>query len=442
MSVEADVLIVGAGPAGMEAAVEARRSGASVIVLDENGAAGGQIWRGATASGTAEVEPASRQASRTIRRFEQAGIQLLPSTRVVDVPEAAGGLLLALRELPGEPPEPVRIRYRSLVIATGARERFLPFPGWTLQGVYGAGGLQALAKSGFDVRGQRIVVAGSGPLLLAVAAHLRKQGAILAGVYEQASARQLLLFARTLVRDTGKLLQAAGYAFHTRSSPLRVGCWPVEAHGTDRLTAVSVTDGRKCWTIPCDALACGFHLVPNTELARLLGCELAPSGGVATNVGGQTSMPNIFAAGEVTGIGGVEAALLDGRLAGASAAASALERGLGGRRLSLLRARAEHLRRFEAALAQAFALRPELAQLARPETIVCRCEDVRFGALHTQRSFREAKLHTRCGMGPCQGRLCGAATQTLFGWEAPGIRPPLAPVPLRVLMQRTEQEPS
>jgi NADPH-dependent 2,4-dienoyl-CoA reductase/sulfur reductase-like enzyme len=430
---ECDVLVVGAGPAGMRAASEASQAGAQVLVIDENPAPGGQIWRGGEAMHSPR-NAEGRQALRSLTRFGASGAQLLQQARVIDAQmEATGGSASVLSEA-SQGATPFTIRFRAIVLATGARERFLPFPGWTLPGVYGAGGLQALAKSGFSVRGLRVVVAGSGPLLLAVATHLREAGAELVGLYEQAPLTQLLPFARLLAGDAGKLLQGAGYAWANRAMPLRTGCWPLAAHGSRHLESVTMTDGRKRWTIPCDALACGFHLVPNTELAQLLGCTLTNSR-VETDSWGRTSRPGVFCAGEPTGIGGLEAAETEGALAGTAAAAHSAGKTLTPthRQTQWLRERAR-LQRFSLAMARAFAPRPELRTLADADTIVCRCEDVRYSNLHSYSNWREAKLLTRCGMGPCQGRICGPATQTLFGWGAEGTRPPLAPVPVSALL--------
>ncbi|HET9713501.1 MAG TPA: FAD-dependent oxidoreductase, partial [Pyrinomonadaceae bacterium] len=159
-----DVLVVGAGPAGMAAAYRAAQSRARVAVVDDNPAAGGQIWRGE------QAKPASREAQAWFERIRSVEIQFINGARVFQQPRP--GTLLA------ETPEGVReLSYTNLVLATGARERFLPFPGWTLPNVMGAGGLQALVKTGLPIEGKRVVVAGSGPLLLAVAAYLRGRGA-------------------------------------------------------------------------------------------------------------------------------------------------------------------------------------------------------------------------------------------------------------------------
>jgi D-hydroxyproline dehydrogenase subunit alpha len=390
----ADVIVVGAGPAGIAAATAAARHGRSVLLLDDNPAAGGQIWRGGIEAPTRRTnrgENAGRD--KALRNLASSGAVLLAGHRVFDAP--APHTLSALRETAGDA-EAVALQYDQLILATGARERFLPFPGWTLPGVFGAGGLQALVKGGFAVHGKRVAVAGSGPLLLAVAAHLREYGAHVTSVAEQAPMSQLVLFAASLW-----------------SRPAASGL----------LKSVRFTNGAKTWDEPCDMLACGFHLVPNTELASLLGCKLRGDF-VAVDEQQRTSVANVYCAGEPTGIAGLDAALLQGEIAGLACA---------GQKTGPLRARNAAEQRFAAGLETAFRLRPELRRLAAPETIVCRCEDVTYGALSSRTGWTDAKLQTRCGMGPCQGRICGPATQTLFGWTPKSIRPPLFPVPVSAL---------
>jgi NADPH-dependent 2,4-dienoyl-CoA reductase/sulfur reductase-like enzyme len=317
------------------------------------------------------------------------------------------------------------ISYQGLILATGARERFLPFPGWTLPGVFGAGGLQALAQGGFSVTGKRIVVAGTGPLLLAVAAHLRQMGARVTTVAEQASRRQLARFSASLSRQPGKLIEGLQYRAASGGSKYRPGCWPLAALGSEKLEAVRLTDGERTWEETCDLFACGFHLVPNTELAALLGCTLH-EGFITVDDTQQTSIENVFAAGEPVGIAGLESALVTGTIAGLAAAGKLDE-------AKALVPRRKKLQRFRHQLQAAFALRPELLRLAEPDTIVCRCEDVRYEALTSYENWTDAKRQTRCGMGACQGRICGPAAEALFGWQFSSIRPPLFPVPLSAM---------
>ncbi len=401
--IRCDVAIVGAGPAGLAAACRAAESGARVTLADDNPRPGGQIWRGETA----ESRP-------WLRSLQKHGASIVSGAAVFDAP-APGRLALAQED--GLATE---IEYRSLVLATGARERFLPFPGWTLPNVTGAGGLQALAKSGYPVEGKKVVVAGSGPLLLAVAGFLRKAGASVRLVAEQASAKSLARFALSLGRHPSKALQAIRLRAELLGIPYRAGCWVVSAHGAGKIESVTLRQGARVWTEPCDYLACGFGLIPNTGLAQLLGCALSETG-VAVDDFQRTSVPRVYCAGEATGIGGVNLALVEGEIAG-YAAAGREEKSRG-----LFRSR-EANRRFATALENAFALRPELRALPQGDTVLCRCEDVAWGAVRSRPNWRDAKLQTRCGMGPCQGRICGGAVDFLLGWKSESVRPPVVPV--------------
>lgn len=392
-----DVVVVGAGPAGIAAACTAYGGSRRVAIVDDNPAPGGQIWR------------ATENA--WLRRLRSSDVMRFASTRIVGRP--APGVLLAET---GE--SFFEFEYEKLIVATGARERFLPFPGWTLPGVLGAGGLQALVKSGLPIRGKRVVVAGSGPLLLAVAAFLKGRGAKVQLIAEQASAGAVYGFVGRLLARPGKFAQAVLLRANLRGIPYRTNCWISAAHGNDRVKGVTLNSapgGKR--ELACDYVACGFGLVPNTELAQLLGCELR-GGFVSVDDDQRTSVEHVYCAGEPTGIGGVEAALLEGQIAGWAA--------IGAHR------QAEALSRrrdagFSTDLQRAFALRQELKGVATLETVVCRCEDVTLGALRPHGSWRGAKLQTRCGMGPCQGRVCGPAVGHLLGWESDSIRPPLLP---------------
>jgi NADPH-dependent 2,4-dienoyl-CoA reductase/sulfur reductase-like enzyme len=414
---EFDVLIIGAGPAGLAAACCAAEAGRRVGVVDDNPAAGGQIWRGE------QDKPTQPAAAEWLERLRNADLEFLPGTRIVGHP--AKDILLA-----DDDRTLLELKYDKLILATGARERFLPFPGWTLPGVTGAGGLQALVKSGMSIAGRRVVVAGSGPLLLAVAAYLRRAGAVVPLIAEQAPRGRVAKFAAGLLAHPGKLIEAARLKWELRGVKYLTDCWPVAAEGDDALKSVTLRLRGHTWQEPCDFLACGFGLVPNIELPMLLGCEIE-QGKVRVDDGQRTTVKNVYAVGEVTGIGGLEPALIEGQIAGLAAAD---EKDVA---LHFLLTQRRSARRFAEKLEQAFRLRDELRQLPTADTIVCRCEDVRLAELTGHRSWRSAKLHTRCGMGPCQGRICGAATDFLLGWGMDSVRPPLYPVRVEHLAQAT-----
>ena len=404
-----DILVVGAGPAGIAAAVTAAAAGKRVGLVDDNPAAGGQIWRNGAAHQTAARVWLERLAASHVVRYQ--GWRIFDSSsRGVLRGEGKGGF----REFV----------YNQLVMATGARERFLPFPGWTLPNVMGAGGLDAMVRGGLPIVGKRVIVAGTGPLLLAVAAHLTHRHAKIVAICEQAPLRRSVPFVASLLGEPAKAIQGIAYARSTFGSKIYTSCWPIAASGQEKLETVTLQRGKRQWEERCDYLACGFHLVPNLELPALMGCDVQ-DGFVVVDRLQQTSIAGVFCAGEPTGIGGVERSLLEGEIAGFAAAG----------KLDDANNRSQRQKRslgFVRALSAVTELDPRLKELPTDATIICRCEDVPLGRLRDHASWREAKLHTRCGMGPCQGRVCGPATEFLFGWGASSIlsstRPPLFPV--------------
>jgi NADPH-dependent 2,4-dienoyl-CoA reductase/sulfur reductase-like enzyme len=401
-----DVAVIGAGPAGIAAAVAAAKSGARVALMDDNPAPGGQIWRGGT---RASHDP---EAGYWLDQLSKSRVTVMAGTRVF---YAQNGALEAESDHSLS-----QVLYDKLILATGARELFLPFPGWTLPNVFGVGGLQALVKSGLPVKGKRVVIAGTGPLLLAVAAYLSEHGADVLCICEQAPFSQLRAFTLKLAAFPRKLVEAAQLRFRSRLAPYLTSTWSVAAFGQDRLHAVQISDGQHFRKIECDYLACGFHLIPNLELARALGCRVT-DGCVEVSELQETSQPDIFCAGEPTGIGGMELSIVEGQIAGYAAT----NRLNSAKQFLATRAR---YRKVVSAMKKAFALRSELATLAKPDTLLCRCEDVSFEDARKHASWRHAKLHSRCGMGPCQGRVCGAAAEFLFGWTMDSSRPPIFPV--------------
>jgi NADPH-dependent 2,4-dienoyl-CoA reductase/sulfur reductase-like enzyme len=405
--IKADVLIIGAGPAGLAAAVRCGEHKRSVTIVDDNPEIGGQIWRGGP------VTAKSRESLEWFRRVRSSSCISILNGRVILADRLLRRVVVELEE------RVLAITWGTLILATGARELFLPFPGWTLPGVVGVGGLQALVKSGLPITNKRVVVAGSGPLLLAAASFLRKQGAVILTIAEQAPWPRLFRFGAGLLRFPAKLMQSFALRVSLSRVRYRPGCWVTRADGDGRLQRIHITNGRRTWTEECDYAAVAFGLWPNTELASLLGCRLEGNA-AAVDSFGRTSVPGILCAGEVTGAGGLDLSLAEGEIAGhtscgdLTAASHVFQRR--GRALNFARS-----------LDYAFSLRPEVKALADHKTIVCRCEDVTLGRLREAASWRSAKLHTRCGMGPCQGRICGPALNVLFRWQALPVRPPLFP---------------
>ncbi len=415
---QADVIIVGAGPAGIAALLPLLAAGRRVIWVEQSAQAGGQIWRaGLPAHWRTQVEAA----------LSHPLLQCCFGHAVIDAHIETTEQAVSLRLYQPAQPNQVSVQVQApqLLLATGGRERFLPFPGWTLPGITGAGGLQALVKQGWPIEGQRVVLAGSGPLLLAAADTVRQAGGQILLIAEQASRASLLRFAAGL--PAAKAAQATGLAWRLRGIPYRSGTWVQSASGNGRLQGIQLSTGRETWALDCDALGLGFGLLPNTELAQMLGCPLTNDGAIAVDAGMATSLPGVYAAGECTGIGGVDKSVAEGALA----AQSMLGRtGTSRPRRGALKF-AHHLQRH-------FSLHPEVLQLADSSTPICRCEDVSLGQLKAHQDWREAKLQTRCGMGACQGRICGPICESLLGWPTQqnrGLRTPLQAVPLHLLAE-------
>ncbi|MFL6142863.1 MAG: NAD(P)/FAD-dependent oxidoreductase [Labedaea sp.] len=385
-----DVAVVGAGPAGLAAATAASGAGRRVVLLDSAPLPGGQYWRhrpeqppsgAGFAKVTASLDRVDYRAATTVW-FAEPGFTL----------HTSGGPVAAER----------------VVLATGAHDRVVPFPGWELPGVLTAGGAQALLKGHGVLAGRRIVVAGTGPFLLPVATALAGAGAKVAGVFEANHPLRLATRVRAeALLEAGRY--AAGLARHR--VPYRTGHTVVAAHGEVEVSAVTVAGprGRRS-RIDCDTLAIGFGFVPALELAALLGCATHRDGdaNLVVRVDGEqrTSVPGVTAAGEITGIGGAELALVEGAIAG-------------GRTTKELVRRRARLRRFAAALHATFPVPAGWPDALADDTIVCRCEEVRFGAVRAAvtglgaTDARTVKLLTRTGMGWCQGRMCGFATACL-----------------------------
>ncbi|MGI5341112.1 FAD-dependent oxidoreductase [Streptomyces sp. CA-181903] len=457
-----DLAVIGAGPAGTAGAVAASRLGLSVALLDAAERPGGQYFR----SPAPELaEPRRRRPGALPGRSAFAALCARPAASRVDhlaahhvwaVTREDGGAwsVHAVTGPDGDGGEPVRVRARAVLLATGSQERQLPFPGWTLPGVVGAGGAQAMLKSGLVLPGRRIVVAGSGPLLLAVASSLAAAGARVPAVVEAAGYLGYARRPRALAVNPHKALEAAlhGSALLRHRVAVRTRSAVTRVHGTDRVEAVTVTRLDRDWRpvpgtgrrIACDALAVGHGLEPRTELATGLGCATrrTPGGTHALLVDGlqETSVPGLWAAGEAVGVGGWQLAWAEGELAGIAAALR-----LSGRtgtvpaeRLRALRRRRDRLRSFADAMAAAHAPGEGWTDWLTDDTEVCRCEEVTAGRVREAvaglgaHDARTVKLFTRAGMGWCQGRVCGTAVTCLAaaagGGTAQGTVPPPAPV--------------
>ena len=424
---QVDVAVVGGGPAGIAAAVAARGAGASVALIDEYTAPGGQIWRRRFDAPDTRFLPA--EARRRIADFDASGATLLAGRSVWGVPEP--GVLL----LTGG--SPARVRAGAVVLATGAYDRPVAFPGWTLPGAMTAGGAQALSKGQGVLPGKRVLLAGAGPFLLPVAAQLAAGGAKVVAVAEATRRRDWLAAAPRMAAYPGRLVDYARY----RGSVRRIawGHVIVRAEGDGRVQSATIAKAGPDWaptgserTFEVDAVCTAYGFTPSVELARALGCDLHDAG-VAHDGDMRTSVDSVFVAGEVSGVGGSDLALVEGEIAGLAAAGGAVP--------DPLRARRAKLAGFARILADLFDPRPGLLGLATPTTVLCRCEDVTAGAVDDAvaegaTTMAALKIVTRCGQGPCQGRICERLVcERLPEPERFSARAPIRPIPLGVLME-------
>jgi D-hydroxyproline dehydrogenase subunit alpha len=397
----ADLVVIGGGPAGVSAALAAADRGMAVRLLDDSPALGGQIWRGTT---PAPVRAVSRHPR----------VEVDTSTSVIRAGRRdGGGALLMVRG-----PAGVRtVDAPALVLATGASELSLPFPGWDLPGVVTPGAAQALLKAHGVPVGARVVVAGTGPFLWPVAAGLAHAGVRVAALVEAARARSVAPVAANLVRHVPLAAQAARYlgAVTRARIPVLSGRVVIAAHGDDRVESVVIArpDGSRRRELAVDAACVGWGFVPAVDIARGLGCRevahpVRPISAVAVDAAQRTSVPGVFAAGEITGIGGAVMAFAEGTIAGVAAAG-----GVPPPRAVAVRRRAA---RSAAAFDRAYPLPAGWLDRLDPDTVVCRCEDVTWRQVADViadgiADVRAIKGQVRCGMGWCQGRVCGPALQ-------------------------------
>jgi D-hydroxyproline dehydrogenase subunit alpha len=423
-----DVLVVGGGPAGMASAIQARDLGLSVTLVDEQPRLGGQYYR--------DFPPGYLVASRKAQGHRYATGRAL-ADRVLS---SGTGVLLnttvyalgpGWAALDTDEPGPARVEFAVVILATGAYDRPVPFPGWTLPGVMTAGGAQALIKAQRIVPGQRVIMAGSGPLTLAFSAQMARYGTNLIGVFEAARS----IGTRTVARyagawpGNGRVL-AEGLAslayLRYRGIPVSFAHRVVRTEGDRQVERAVVAQVDENWlpiagtevTLDADAVCLGYGFLSANELARSADCQhsyLDHQGGLGPVMDEwlRTSVRSVLVAGDGALVRGAGVAAEEGRLAAVTAALD-LGKLHHAQALALarpIRRRLARLARLVRANAVTFPVGSGLYRLAAPDTIVCRCEDVTADQITRRRPFEGgdvnlAKARTRAGMGRCQGRNC------------------------------------
>jgi NADPH-dependent 2,4-dienoyl-CoA reductase/sulfur reductase-like enzyme len=453
-----DVVVIGAGPAGMSAAVQLRKFGASVLVVDEQPAPGGQIWRGIerNASGViAAALGADYEKGRALTAaFRASGAEYSPSTQVWQI-EDEWTLFLTSEG------KARRVRARAVLLSNGAQERPVPFAGWTLPGVMTVGAAQILLKSGGMLPQGNVWIAGAGPLPLLYATQVLGLKGQVSGFLDTSKGLNLAALAKLPAawRDLPSLAKGLKWQRELRRSGKMIrGISELRAEGDGRLEQLEWTAGGVRRKAKADVLLVHEGVVPRIHETLALGCDHDWNStqnyfAARSNRWGETSRRGLFVAGDASGIGGWTAATVSGEIA-----ALGLAGHLG------IQVDIEALRRenqLDGRRSRALALRPFLDAFYTPpntsiadDVVVCRCEEVTAGTIRkvakTSASDPNAiKAATRCGMGPCQGRQCGYTVQAILAevHNLPvgdvsffNIRPPLKPITLGEIASLGELE--
>jgi thioredoxin reductase len=450
---EPDVLIVGAGSGGLNAAIAAARAGAGVVVLDERKVPGGQYFK-QPMEGVAQLDAQQRAGAGLLQRAADSGAELLAGVEIwaaFDGPQlfantAAGELLI--------------LRPRRLIIATGAYERPRIVPGWTLPGVMTTGAAQTLWRSYRTLPGQRVAVFGSGPLNLQVALELARGGAEVRVVTERAASPWWRPRESFALLRSGPRLALAGAGMHfgllRARVPLRYGAVLQSIAAPDEGGLVAhYRRGSADASVEVDAVCMNDGFDPQNELLRLLGARMrfdARFGQLRCerNADCETSVAGVYAVGDCCGLGGAPAAAAEGLIAGEAAAAACGFQAAGAARRA--RRSLAAARRFQEHLWRLHDPAPQSLEEADPAAILCRCEEISVGAFNaaletTGTHIGAIKSATRLGMGCCQGRYCGPAAARLhaartgrcvedLSYFAP--QPPVKPVSVAILQATAE----
>ena len=428
-----DILVIGAGPAGLSAALAARRAGASVIVLDERPDPGGQYYKPVAPSHVvfAELDRQFASGSTLTDAVLESGAQLHQDASVWGA--FAANEIVAIVDGSARVFHPKR-----LILATGAFERAAPFPGWTTAGVMTAGAAQTLARAYQVSPGRRVVVAGNGPLNFQLAADLVSHGVPVAAVIESAARPDIRKFAelfKAIRADPRKMLAGFGYLATLRraGTPVLWSRIVVEADGEDHVTGVKAAvcdplgqpDMDTITVVDADTLCLGYGLIASTEIGRSLGCEMIYDPrhlgtlGLKTSVTGETSVSGVFAVGDGAKIAGADVAQESGTIAGYAAAAQLGRAKKKSDQTAIAAKKLKRARVFQSALWALFKAPPVSSDHLRDDTVICRCEGLDVGRIRSEidagaGSLGVLKRRTRLGMGRCQGRYCTPVVANLL----------------------------
>jgi thioredoxin reductase/bacterioferritin-associated ferredoxin len=462
---EFDLVIIGGGPAGITAATEAARMGATVALVEENQNLGGKVFAptGNAIRGGAADEIEKTIGSRILKDFDriQDNISVFLNTEVWGFVDQKTVLLYSRADVD----KPVkRIMGGKLILSVGAFEKAIPFPGWTLPGMFSVGGLNTLVKKGI-VPGKRFLIAGSGPLQLVLANHLIQAGARLSAIVNAASFKDIAANAFKLSANIDYLKIRSGFDYlrniKRHHIPIYRSYIVSRVYGTSEVEKAQIVKVDGSWNpikgtekeVSVDAVAYGFGLIPCTDLTRLCGCkhiydEHLGYWRVELNERMETNIPGVFAAGDGLTIKGYSAAIEEGRVAALEACAQLdrVSRREANRLLQPALRKLKRFNRFGQIMDVLSTPRPGIFNILSDDTVVCRCEEVTMqdvisAVADGARDVNDIKRRTRLGMGHCQGRFCGQVINELI-WRLTGVREqrevftpriPVKPVPFGCL---------
>ncbi|HEY3868406.1 MAG TPA: FAD-dependent oxidoreductase [Actinocrinis sp.] len=424
-----DIAVLGAGPAGLSAAVTAAARGCRTVLIDAAARPGGQYWRHRDGDDGALHHDWSRFRHLRRRLETEPLLEYRPGHSIWHAERTKSGF--AIHTVHDESPR--TLHSRSVIVATGAYDRQLPFPGWTIPGVFTAGAAQALLKGQGVLAGRRIAVAGAGPFLLPVAAALAEAGGRVVGVFEAGFPAAFARHPSAVLGNPAKLAEGAGYlrTLLQYRIPYRTRTAVVAAHGTNTVTGVTIARLDAQWRIEpgstqiltCDTVAVGYGFTPQTEIPLQLGCEMVrdTDGSLVARVDSRqrSTVKGVYIAGEASGVGGARLSAIEGELAALHAAHMTGGPAPNRRHVARLLKQRSTERSFATAMHQAFAVSDGWQTWLEPDTVVCRCEEVTAASIQAAIDDlgapdpRAVKLYARPGMGLCQGRVCAYATACL-----------------------------